>query len=54
MKNIENYEKKLVTYAYERLSKIKEIEIYGPDADKRSGLVSFNVKNAHAHDTATI
>ena len=54
MKNIENYEKELVTYAYERLSKIKEIEIYGPDADKRSGLVSFNVKNAHAHDTATI
>jgi len=54
MKNIENHEKKLVKYAYERLSEIKEIEIYGPDAEKRSGLVAFNVKGVHAHDTAQI
>ena len=54
MKNIENYENGLVSYAMKRLSEIKEIEIYGPDADKRSGLVAFNVKDVHAHDTATI
>ena len=54
MKNIENYENELVSYAMKRLSEIKEIEIYGPDADKRSGLVAFNVKDVHAHDTATI
>ena len=54
MKSIENYENGLVSYAMKRLSEIKEIEIYGPDADKRSGLVAFNVKDVHAHDTATI
>lgn len=54
MRNIENYEDELVLYAMKRLSEIKEIEIYGPDADKRSGLVAFNVKGVHAHDTATI
>lgn len=54
MKNIESYEKELVKYAYEKLNEMKEIEIYGPNAEKRSGLVAFNVKNVHAHDTAQI
>ncbi len=54
MKNIENYEKELVKYAYKRLSEMKKIEIYGPSAVKRLGLVSFNIKNVHAHDTAQI
>ena len=52
MENIESYEKELVRYAYDKLSGIKEIEIYGPK--ERSGLISFNVKNIHAHDTAQI
>jgi len=54
MKNITNHEKELVKYAYKRLSEIKEVEIYGPNAEKRSGLVAFNIKNVHAHDTAQI
>src|SRR3989338_192662 len=54
MKNIEQNEKELVKYAYKKLSEIKEIEIYGPSAEKRSGLVAFNVKGVHAHDTAQI
>ena len=54
MKNIENYEKELVKYAYKILSEMKEIEIYGPSAEKRSGLVSFNIKGIHAHDTAQV
>jgi len=54
MENIDQHEKELVKYAYEKLSEIEEIEIYGPDAEKRSGLVAFNVKNIHAHDTAQI
>ena len=52
MENIEQYEHELVKYAYEKLSEIEEIEIYGPK--ERSGLISFNVKNVHAHDTAQI
>jgi cysteine desulfurase/selenocysteine lyase len=54
MENIENHEKELVKYAYEKLNKIKEVEIYGPSPEKRSGLIAFNVKNVHAHDTAQI
>ncbi len=54
MKNIENHEKKLVKYAYEKLNEMKEIEVYGPSAEKRSDLVAFNVKGVHAHDTAQI
>tara|TARA_Y100000310_G_scaffold341089_1_gene439067 strand:- start:7720 stop:8931 length:1212 start_codon:yes stop_codon:yes gene_type:complete len=54
MENIENYEKELVKYAMEKLSEIKEVEIYGPSADKRSGLIAFNIKGVHAHDTAQI
>ncbi len=54
MGNIEKYEEGLVKHAYKKLNEIKEIEIYGPSAEKRSGLVSFNVKNVHAHDTAQI
>ena len=54
MKNNENHEKSIVKYAYEKLSKIDEVEIYGPSAEKRSGLVAFNVKGVHAHDTAQI
>jgi len=54
MENIEKHEKELVKYAYEKLLEIKELEIYGPSAEKRSGLVAFNVKGVHAHDTAQI
>jgi cysteine desulfurase/selenocysteine lyase len=54
MENIENHEKGLVKYAYEKLSKIKEVEIYGPSTEKRSGLIAFNVKGIHAHDTSQI
>ena len=54
MENIEQLDKELVKYAYEKLSEIKEVEIYGPDAEKRSSLVSFNIKGVHAHDTSQI
>ena len=52
MKNIMNHGKELANYCYEKLSEIDEVEIYGPK--ERGALVSFNVKNVHAHDTATI
>jgi len=54
MENIRQHEKELIKYAYERLSEINEIEIYGPNAEKRSGLIAFNVKGVHAHDTSQI
>jgi cysteine desulfurase / selenocysteine lyase len=52
MENIMQHERELVKYATEKLSEIDEVEIYGPD--NKSSLISFNIKNVHAHDTATI
>ncbi len=36
----------------ERLSEIDGIEIYGPPAEQRGGLVSFNIAGVQPHDIA--
>lgn len=48
-------ENRLTAYALNRLAELPDIEIYGSsDPAKRSGIISFNVKDVHPHDTATI
>ncbi len=55
MDRIEAMEKELTAYAFERLSELPIIELYGPrDLSKRSSVISFNVKDVHPHDTASI
>jgi len=54
MENVLRHEKELVKYAMETLSEISGITIYGPSAEKRAGVISFNVKGVHPHDIATI
>lgn len=54
MQNIKKHDQALVKYSYEKLSKIPEVEIYGPKPNERSGLISFNVKNIHPHDLGTL
>jgi len=54
MENVHAHEKTLTKYALEKIEKIANIELYGPSADKRCGIVSFNVKGVHAHDIASI
>lgn len=61
MKNVRAYEEELTTHALEQLSKVKNIEIYGPKKlEKRSGVISFNIVNPkgelaiHPHDLASI
>ena len=51
--NIRAHEEKLLHYAQERLSKLNSIRIFG-DAPGKGGIVSFELKNAHAHDVATV
>lgn len=53
MDAIEQHEQQLSAYAYERLSEIDGITIYGPGKD-RSGLVTFNLGDVHPHDVATV
>ncbi|MGS3836048.1 cysteine desulfurase [Staphylococcus pseudintermedius] len=50
---IHEHEQALTTYAYEQMSRIEGIDIYGPSKDKRAGIITFNLKDVHPHDVAT-
>ncbi|MDV4150968.1 cysteine desulfurase [Clostridium sp. AL.422] len=55
MNNIEEIEKKLISYAIEEISKLDYVKIYGPkDINKRGGVISFEIKGVHPHDVASI
>ncbi|WP_435077529.1 aminotransferase class V-fold PLP-dependent enzyme [Halococcus sp. AFM35] len=51
---IDRHERDLVEYAMNRLGEFDDIEVYGPPAGERAGLVSFNLEGVHAHDLASI
>jgi cysteine desulfurase/selenocysteine lyase len=51
---IEAHEHELVAYALDRLSEVPGITLYGPPADRRAGVVSFNLDDIHPHDVAQI
>ncbi|MDN6161221.1 MAG: SufS family cysteine desulfurase [Atopostipes sp.] len=51
---IEKREEELKTYLLEDLSKVQELEIYGPDSgENRIAVVAFNLADIHPHDLAT-
>jgi len=55
MDNVRNHEIELTKYALEKMSKVKGLVIYGPsDTKKQGGVISFNFKDVHPHDVATI
>lgn len=51
---IEQYEHELVAYALGRLGELPWVEVYGPPAERRAGIVSFNVEGVHPHDVAQV
>jgi cysteine desulfurase/selenocysteine lyase len=51
---IERHEHELVTYALEKLVEVPGIILYGPPADHRAGIVSFNMEGVHPHDVAQV
>jgi cysteine desulfurase/selenocysteine lyase len=51
---IEAHEHELAAYALGRLAEIPGIILYGPPADRRAGIVSFNLEGIHPHDVAQI
>lgn len=51
---IEAHEHELAAYALGRLAEVPGIELYGPPADRRAGIVSFNLDGIHPHDVAQI
>jgi len=51
---VEQHEHALAAYALEQLGEIPGVTLYGPPADRRAGIVSFNVEGIHPHDVAQI
>jgi len=54
MDEVQAHEQRLVALAQERLEQVGDVTIYGPPPAQRSGVISFNVSDVHAHDLATI
>ena len=48
------HEHELAAYALGRLGEIDGLTLYGPPADRRAGIVSFNMDGVHPHDVAQI
>ena len=51
---IEQHEHELAAYGLERLAELPWVKTYGPPADRRAGIISFNVDGIHPHDVAQI
>jgi cysteine desulfurase / selenocysteine lyase len=51
---IEAHEHELAAYALGRLAEVPGMTLYGPPADRRAGIVSFNLEGIHPHDVAQI
>ncbi|MUV39165.1 Cysteine desulfurase [Lentibacillus sp. JNUCC-1] len=50
--HILEHEKKLADYAMKQMNTVEGMEIYGPR--ERAALVTFNLKDVHPHDLATV
>ncbi|URN94655.1 MAG: cysteine desulfurase [Candidatus Pristimantibacillus lignocellulolyticus] len=53
MEAVDEHAKQLTKYAYDVLSNVDGLTIYGPKQD-RVGLVTFNLDEVHPHDVATV
>jgi cysteine desulfurase/selenocysteine lyase len=51
---IEQYEHELAAYALTQMAEVPGVTLYGPPAERRAGIVSFNVEGVHPHDVAQI
>jgi cysteine desulfurase / selenocysteine lyase len=55
MDRVRAHEQELVAYALELLPReVPGIELYGPSAEHRGGVVSFNLPGVHPHDVAQV
>src|SRR5437868_8535534 len=54
MDNVLAHEHEITEYAYEALSDIDGLTLFGPPPSRRAGVVSFALDGIHPHDLATI
>jgi len=53
LESIWQHDQELASYAYERLSELKGVRLFGPKTG-RAGVVSFLLDGVHAHDLVTV
>ncbi len=51
---MQEYEAKIYQYAYEQLTNMQHLTVYGQAAGTHYGSLSFNLEGVHPHDLATI
>lgn len=54
IEDIESYEKSLVDYAYDKMKDLDYLDVFSSPKDTRAPLVTFNFKEVHPHDVASI
>jgi len=57
IEEINKHEKELTRYALERISEIKNVDIFGygyENIEKRAAVISFSIKGVHPHDIAQV
>ncbi len=54
MENVHQHEQAITAYAMQQLQQVPGLTIYGPDAARRGGVISFTLADIHPHDLASI
>jgi len=54
MEAVRAHELETTEYAYEALSEVEGLTLYGPPPSRRAGVISFALDGIHPHDLATI
>ncbi len=54
LEKIDEYEKYLTKYCYGKISKLDYLDVYTTPDENRAPVISFNFKQAHPHDVASI
>ena len=54
MDAVRAHELEITEYAYEALSEVDGLTVYGPPPSRRAGVISFALEGIHPHDLATI
>jgi cysteine desulfurase/selenocysteine lyase len=54
MEQIFAHDRALVSYALQRLREVPDLRVLGPPAERRGGVVAFELGEIHPHDVATV
>src|SRR2546421_1626067 len=54
MEHVAAHEQEITAYAMEQLRQVPGLTLYGPEASRRGGVISFTLGDIHPHDLASI